>query len=88
MNTQSFNIVLPRELVEKTDELAKKEYRNRSELIREAVRLYILDKERSESLLQEKIFDITDALEAERAKSESKRLFGSYLKKRWQGGKI
>lgn len=44
MKTQSFNIILPKELVAKIDELAKKEYRNRSELIREAVRVYISDK--------------------------------------------
>lgn len=44
MKTQSFNIILPKELVVKIDELAKKEYRNRSELIREAVRVYISDK--------------------------------------------
>lgn len=41
MKTQSFNIVLPKELVKKIDAVAKKEYRNRSELIREAVRIYI-----------------------------------------------
>lgn len=88
MSTQSFNIVLPRELVEKADKLAKEEFRNRSELIREAVRLYVLDKERSDNLLLEKIFDVTDALEAEKAKKEPKRPFGLYLKKRWQRSKI
>jgi CopG family transcriptional regulator / antitoxin EndoAI len=41
MNTQTLNIALPEDLVKKTDELAKKEYRNRSELIREALRVYI-----------------------------------------------
>lgn len=41
MKTQSFNIILPKDLVVKIDALAKKEYRNRSELIREAVRVYI-----------------------------------------------
>lgn len=44
MNTQTFNISLPRELVKRVDELAKKEYRNRSELIREALRVYLADK--------------------------------------------
>ena len=47
MNTQTFNIALPVDLVKKADELAKKEYRNRSELIREALRVYI---ERKNSL--------------------------------------
>lgn len=41
MNTQTINIALPKELVKKADELAKKEYRNRSELIREALRMYM-----------------------------------------------
>lgn len=41
MQTQSFNIVLPKELVRKVDAVAKKEYRNRSELIREAARVYL-----------------------------------------------
>ncbi|MEK7588170.1 MAG: ribbon-helix-helix domain-containing protein [Patescibacteria group bacterium] len=41
MQTQSFNIVLPKELVQKIDAVAKKEYRNRSELIREAARVYL-----------------------------------------------
>jgi metal-responsive CopG/Arc/MetJ family transcriptional regulator len=41
MNTQTLNIALPKDLVKKADELAKKEYRNRSELIREALRIYI-----------------------------------------------
>ncbi|MBI4039080.1 ribbon-helix-helix protein, CopG family [Candidatus Daviesbacteria bacterium] len=41
MQTQTFNISLPKELVKKVDERAKKEYRNRSELIREALRIYM-----------------------------------------------
>lgn len=43
MQTQTLNIALPRELVKKVDERAKKEYRNRSELIREALRIYLKD---------------------------------------------
>lgn len=39
--TQTLNIALPRELVKKVDEIAKKEYRNRSEFVREALRIYI-----------------------------------------------
>ena len=45
MNTQTLNIALPRELVKKVDGRAKKEYKNRSELIREALRVYLTDKE-------------------------------------------
>lgn len=44
MNTQTLNIALPEDLVKKADQLAKKEYRNRSELIREALRIYIKEK--------------------------------------------
>ena len=51
MNTQTLNIALPKDLVKKVDELAKKEYRNRSELIREALRVYISDKKEWNDLL-------------------------------------
>ena len=44
MNTQTLNIALPTDLVKRVDQLAKKEYRNRSELIREALRVYLEDK--------------------------------------------
>jgi metal-responsive CopG/Arc/MetJ family transcriptional regulator len=50
MNTQTFNIALPTDLVKKVDELAKKEYRNRSDLIREALRNYIKSNEKWEEL--------------------------------------
>lgn len=43
MQTQTLNIALPKELVEKVDKVAKQEYRNRSELIREALRAYLKD---------------------------------------------
>ena len=44
MQTQTLNIALPKELVKKVDEVAKKEYRNRSELIRQAIRGYLEDR--------------------------------------------
>ncbi len=44
MSTQTLNIALPTDLIQKVDILAKKEYRNRSELIREALRVYLEDK--------------------------------------------
>ena len=44
MTTQTFNIALPNNLVRKVDQVAKREYRNRSELIREALRIYLEDK--------------------------------------------
>lgn len=43
MQTQTLNIALPKELVKKVDQVAKNEYRNRSELIREALRIYLKD---------------------------------------------
>lgn len=50
MNTQTLNIALPRELVKAIDSAAKREYRNRSEFIREAVLRYLNDKEAWESI--------------------------------------
>lgn len=50
MNTQTLNIALPADLVKKVDDLAKKEFRNRSELIREALRSYISNKEKWDEL--------------------------------------
>lgn len=44
MQTRTLNIALPKELVKKVDEVAKRQYRNRSELIREALRVYLEDK--------------------------------------------
>lgn len=41
MSSRTLNIVLPDELVKQADAVAKKEFRNRSELIREALRVYI-----------------------------------------------
>jgi len=41
MQTQTFNIALPSSLVARMDLVATNEYRNRSELIREAVRVYL-----------------------------------------------
>lgn len=45
MQTQTLNISLPKDLVKKVDQQAKEEYRNRSELIREALRIYLADKQ-------------------------------------------
>lgn len=52
MNTQTLNIALPADLVKKVDALAKKEYRNRSELIREALRAYINSAEKWQQLFE------------------------------------
>lgn len=52
MQTQTFNIALPKGLVKKVDEAAKREYRNRSELIREALRVYLKDIEEWEDLFK------------------------------------
>lgn len=50
MLTQTFNIALPVDLVKRADKVAKREYRNRSELIREALRVYLTDKARWEEI--------------------------------------
>jgi len=43
MTYQTFNISLPKDLVAAMDSQARQEYRNRSDLIREAVRVYLAD---------------------------------------------
>ena len=45
MQTQTVNIVLPKQLIKKADKVAKEEYKNRSELMREALRVYLKRKE-------------------------------------------
>lgn len=52
MSTQTLNIALPADLVKKVDQAAKKEYRNRSELIREALRVYLKDQEEWQKLFE------------------------------------
>ncbi len=52
MQTQTLNIALPKDLVKKVDEVAKKEYRNRSELIRQALRVYLEDKSEWEQIFK------------------------------------
>ena len=52
MQTQTLNIALPRDLIKKVDAFADKEYRNRSELMREALRVYIARSERWEEILK------------------------------------
>ncbi len=51
MQTKTLNIALPRELIKEVDKRAKKEYRNRSELIREALRSYLEKKQEWDDLL-------------------------------------
>ncbi len=52
MNTKTVNISFRKDLLEKIDKVAKEEMRTRSELIREAARMYIERKNR-----WERIFD-------------------------------
>ncbi|MEK7165305.1 MAG: ribbon-helix-helix domain-containing protein [Patescibacteria group bacterium] len=52
MYTQTLNIALPIDLLKKVDLVAKKEYRNRSELIREALRVYLEDKSEWEEIFK------------------------------------
>lgn len=51
MQTRTLNIALPVDLVKRVDAQAKKEYRNRSELIREALRAYLTDRQEWNELL-------------------------------------
>jgi len=53
MQSQTLNISLPKDLIKRVDELAKKEYKNRSELIREALRGYVEDKNEWEEIFEE-----------------------------------
>ena len=48
--TQTVNVVLPKALIGEADKAAKKEYKNRSELIREALRVYLKDKQEWEDI--------------------------------------
>ena len=52
MQTQTFNIALPKDLVKRVDQMAKKEYKNRSELIREALRIYLAKMETWENIFK------------------------------------
>ena len=52
MKTQTLNIALPKDLVSKVDDLAKKEYRSRSELIRESLRIYLKDFQEWEEIFE------------------------------------
>lgn len=53
MSAQTLNISLPKKLVQEADKLAKDEYRSRSELIREAIRVYIKEKQEWEKIFSE-----------------------------------
>ena len=50
MNTVTFNLSFQNTLISEVDALAKRESRSRSELLREAARLYIQRQKRWESL--------------------------------------
>lgn len=52
MSTQTLNIALPSDLIKQVDQVAKKEYRNRSELIREALRVYLEDRNEWEQIFK------------------------------------
>jgi len=52
MKTQTFNIALPENLVKTIDTVAQREYRNRSELIREALRMYLKNTQEWEELFE------------------------------------
>ena len=50
MQTQTFNIALPKDLVKAVDRQAKKEFKNRSELIRDLLQKHLERKEKWERI--------------------------------------
>lgn len=52
MNTQTINLSLPVELLQVADRTAKREFKNRSELLREALLYYIRKADKYNSLYQ------------------------------------
>jgi len=66
MNTNTVNISFQRDLLKKIDKVAKDESRTRSELIREAARMYIDKKNK-----WKEIFDFGDSIQKIKTLSES-----------------
>ena len=52
MQTQTFNIALPKALVRAVDRQAQKEYKNRSELIRDLLQKHLERKEKWEKIFR------------------------------------
>ncbi len=52
MQTQTVNISLPKELIKKADEVAKRQYSSRSELIRRLLRNYVEEQEQWELIFK------------------------------------
>ena len=51
MSTKIFNISLPTEIVRQADQLAKAQFKSRSELIKDALRAYLRDSQVLEDLM-------------------------------------
>lgn len=66
MNTNTVNISFQKDLLKKIDKVAKDESRTRSELIREAARMYIEKKSK-----WKEIFDFGDSIQKIKNLSES-----------------
>ena len=52
MQVKTLNIALPGALIVKVDEAARKEYKNRSEFIRQALTTYLRDTQKWEQILE------------------------------------
>ncbi len=65
MKSQAVNISFKKDLLKRIDDIAKEESRSRSELVREAARIYIERKERWRN-----IFSYGDILKVEKGFSE------------------
>lgn len=53
METKIINISIPEQLLKDADQVAKEEYRSRSEIFREALRAYIRDRNELEGIFQD-----------------------------------
>ena len=62
MKSVAVHITIPEELLRKMDEQAEREHRNRSELLREAIRRY-LEEQRRKALEEQRLQQLLRALE-------------------------
>ena len=83
MDTNTVNISFKKDLLKRIDKLAKAESQSRSELIREAARLYIERRERWEKIFdfglkQVKHLDLEEQAIAEETKKYRRRIKGKH----------
>ena len=69
-STALVTVSLPQELARQAEKVAKEESRTKSELLREALRLYIDTREARQTIAKRQLFDLIDRVQ-ERANRES-----------------